>query len=276
MKKTIALTHPKHKTERWVELVKHDIKKYLNRERRKALPVGMDYWTFDCRFGTTEEEATKVFTSEINKHIDAAAAQQLGVTPPAVSRRLAALEARLGVRLFQRSTRSLTLTEAGQLYYERSQRIVQEARLAHEQLGELLAQPSGVLRASLPVDFASTYLAPLIAEFARAHPGISFEFDLTPRRVDLVSEPFDVAIRMGPPKDQSLIARPIATLGTVLVVGLVISLFQALTQINESTLSFVPKLIAAVAVFALAGPWMLTTLVEFIRRTLLSIPDFAV
>lgn len=77
MKKTIALTHPKHKTERWVELVKHDIKKYLNRERRKALPVGMDYWTFDCRFGTTEEEATKVFTSEINKHIDAAAAQQL-------------------------------------------------------------------------------------------------------------------------------------------------------------------------------------------------------
>ena len=65
-------------------------------------------------------------------------------------------------------------------------------------------------------------------------------------------------------------------LGVVLVVGLVISLFQALTQINESTLSFVPKLIAAVAVFALAGPWMLTTLVEFIRRTLLSIPDFAV
>lgn len=65
-------------------------------------------------------------------------------------------------------------------------------------------------------------------------------------------------------------------LGVVLLVGLVISLFQALTQINESTLSFVPKLIAAVAVFALAGPWMLTTLVEFIRRTLLSIPDFAV
>ena len=65
-------------------------------------------------------------------------------------------------------------------------------------------------------------------------------------------------------------------LGVVLVVGLLISLFQALTQINESTLSFVPKLIAAVAVFALAGPWMLTTLVDFIRRTLLSIPDYAI
>ena len=70
-----------------------------------------------------------------------------------------------------------------------------------------------------------------------------------------------------------MVAAPV--LGTVLLVGLVISLFQALTQINEATLSFVPKLIAAVAVFALAGPWMLTTLVEFIRRTLLAIPDFA-
>ena len=70
-----------------------------------------------------------------------------------------------------------------------------------------------------------------------------------------------------------MVAAPV--LGTVLLVGLVISLFQALTQINESTLSFVPKLVAAVAVFALAGPWMLTTLVEFIRRTLLAIPDFA-
>ncbi|MEY2685466.1 MAG: hypothetical protein RJA09_2611 [Pseudomonadota bacterium] len=69
-----------------------------------------------------------------------------------------------------------------------------------------------------------------------------------------------------------MVAAPV--LGTVLVVGLVISLFQALTQINEATLSFVPKLLAAVAVFAIAGPWMLTTLVEFIRRTLLAIPSF--
>ncbi|MCD8515460.1 MAG: flagellar biosynthesis protein FliQ [Burkholderiaceae bacterium] len=70
------------------------------------------------------------------------------------------------------------------------------------------------------------------------------------------------------------VAAPV--LGTVLAVGLVISLFQALTQINEATLSFVPKLVAAVAVFAIAGPWMLVTLVDFMRRTLLSIPDYAV
>lgn len=70
-----------------------------------------------------------------------------------------------------------------------------------------------------------------------------------------------------------MVSAPI--MGTALVVGLVVSLFQAITQINESTLSFVPKLVAAIVVFAVAGPWMLTTMVEFIRRTLQSIPTFA-
>lgn len=74
----------------------------------------------------------------------------------------------------------------------------------------------------------------------------------------------------------TLLAVSAPVLGAVLVVGLVISLFQALTQINEATLSFVPKLVAAVAVLALTGPWMLTTLVEFIRRVLLALPEYAV
>ncbi|TSE33351.1 flagellar biosynthesis protein FliQ [Tepidimonas taiwanensis] len=74
----------------------------------------------------------------------------------------------------------------------------------------------------------------------------------------------------------TLLAVSAPVLGVVLVVGLVISLFQALTQINEATLSFVPKLVAAVAVLALTGPWMLTTLVEFIRRILLALPEYAV
>ena len=80
----------------------------------------------------------------------------------------------------------------------------------------MLAQPSGVLRASLPVDFANIYLAPLIAEFARQYPGISFDFDLTPRLVDLVAEPFDVAIRMGNPPNSNLIARRLANLACYL------------------------------------------------------------
>ena len=71
-----------------------------------------------------------------------------------------------------------------------------------------------------------------------------------------------------------LVAAPV--LAVVLAVGLVISLFQAITQIHEATLSFVPKLIAAIAVFAIAGSWMMTTLVEFIRNTILSIPNYAI
>jgi DNA-binding transcriptional LysR family regulator len=76
----------------------------------------------------------------------------------------------------------------------------------------MLAQPSRLLRVSLPVDFGTIYLAPLVAEFAQHYPGISFEFDLTPRRVDLVAEPFDVAIRMGELADSHLIARQLARL----------------------------------------------------------------
>jgi flagellar biosynthesis protein FliQ len=71
-----------------------------------------------------------------------------------------------------------------------------------------------------------------------------------------------------------MVAAPI--LATVLGVGLLVSLFQAITQIQEATLSFVPKLIAAIAVFAIAGPWMLSTMVDFIRNTILSIPNYAV
>jgi Family of unknown function (DUF6172) len=77
MKKTIALTHPKIKTARLVDSIKHDIKKYLARERRKTLPEGTDYWTFDCQFGASEEAAETIFSSEINKRIDGAVERDL-------------------------------------------------------------------------------------------------------------------------------------------------------------------------------------------------------
>ncbi|AUH53487.1 LysR family transcriptional regulator [Chromobacterium sp. ATCC 53434] len=144
------------------------------------------------------------------------AAEATGVPNSTLSRRVSALEKAIGLRLLHRTTRKVELTEAGLIYYERCRRIVDEARLAHEQLGDMLAQPVGVLRASLPVDFAVAYLAPLIAEFARQHPGLAFDFDLTPRRADLVSEPFDVAIRMGAPENSQLIARHLASLPTEL------------------------------------------------------------
>jgi DNA-binding transcriptional LysR family regulator len=153
-----------------------------------------------------------VFVEVVKARSFRRAAEVIGMPNSTLSRRISGLEKAIGLRLLHRTTRRIELTEAGQLYFERCKRIVDEARLAHEQLGEMLAQPSGVLRASLPVDFASIYLAPLIAEFARRYPGISFEFDLTPRRVDLVTEPFDVAIRMGESPDSNLIARQLARL----------------------------------------------------------------
>lgn len=144
------------------------------------------------------------------------AAEVVGMPNSTVSRRISVLEKAIGLRLLHRTTRKIELTEAGQIYFDRCKRIVDEAKLAHEQLGDMLAQPSGVLRASLPVDFANIYLAPLIAEFAHRYPGITFDFDLTPRLVDLVSEPFDVAIRMGKPPDSNLVARQLANLACYL------------------------------------------------------------
>lgn len=140
------------------------------------------------------------------------AAEVIGMPNSTLSRRISSLEEAIGLRLLHRTTRKVEVTEAGQIYFERCKRIVEEARLAHEQLGEMLTQPSGVLRVSLSVDFATTFLAPQIAEFSRRYPGISFEFDLTPRRVDLVAEPFDVAIRMGELPNSNLIARRLGQL----------------------------------------------------------------
>lgn len=140
------------------------------------------------------------------------AAEAVGIPNSTVSRRISALEKTIGLRLLHRTTRKIELTEAGLIYFERCKRIVDEAKLAHEQLGDMLAQPSGLLKASLPVEFATLYLAPLMVEFVHDYPGITFELNLTPRLVDLVAEPYDVAIRMGTPANSNLIAHHLADL----------------------------------------------------------------
>lgn len=136
----------------------------------------------------------------------------IGIPIATLSRRVSRLEKSIGLRLLNRTTRKVELTEAGRAYFERCKGIVEDARLAHEHLGDMLAHPNGVLRVSLPVDLAIDFLAPLIGEFAREYPEVHFELDLTPRRVDLVSDPIDVAIRMGPQPDSNLVARQIASL----------------------------------------------------------------
>lgn len=138
------------------------------------------------------------------------AAASTGIPSSTLSRRVAVLEKALGLRLLNRTTRRVELTEAGRIYFERSKRIVEDARLVNDELGLMATKPSGTLRASLPVDFANYYLVPLIAEFAQLYPDIEFEFDLAPRQVDLIAEPYDVAIRIGPLPDSQLIGRQLA------------------------------------------------------------------
>ncbi|MDA0695607.1 MAG: LysR family transcriptional regulator [Proteobacteria bacterium] len=134
------------------------------------------------------------------------AAENLDMPSSTLSRRISNLEEAIGLRLLHRTTRKVELTEAGQIYFERCKRIVGEARLAHEQLGEMLSKPSGTLRVSLPVDFGTIFLTSILIEFVEFYPGINFEIDLTPKLVDLVTQNVDVAIRMGNPPDSNLIA----------------------------------------------------------------------
>jgi DNA-binding transcriptional LysR family regulator len=136
-----------------------------------------------------------------------AAANSLGLPNSSISRRIADLERDIGLRLFNRSTRRVELTEAGRLYYDRCQRIVDEARLAHEELSDIVQKPKGVIRASVPVDFALLYMADLLGDFSRTYPGITLHLDVSPRQSDLVAEPLDVTIRIGLPAEPNLIAR---------------------------------------------------------------------
>lgn len=140
------------------------------------------------------------------------AATTLGIPNSSLSRRIAELEKSIGLRLLNRTTRKVEPTEAGLIYFDRCRHLVDEARIAHEELGDMLAQPAGLLRVSLPVDFAVLWLAPLIPELRRLYPQLEYDFDLTPRNVDLVAEPFDLAIRMAIPKHAGLISRVIGRL----------------------------------------------------------------
>ena len=137
------------------------------------------------------------------------ASRNLGVPGATLSRRIAAMEREFGVRLFDRTTRRVELTEAGRRYFERCGHLVDEARLAQEALRESVALPSGHVRISMPVDLGVSVVGPLLTEFARQFPGISFDLDLSPRKTDLVGEHVDLAIRLGTVKDDKLVARRI-------------------------------------------------------------------
>jgi len=139
-----------------------------------------------------------------------AAARELDVTPAAVSKRLAQIEARLGVRLFNRSTRRLSLTAEGEVYLENSRRILGEIDDLDALIASRQAAPRGLLKVNAPLGFGRSYIAPAIAEFAQKYPEVSLQLQLTDRPADFVRDAFDVAVRFGDLPDTSLIARKIA------------------------------------------------------------------
>ena len=139
------------------------------------------------------------------------ASLNLGVPGATLSRRVAAMERDFGVRLFDRTTRRVELTEAGRRHFERCGRLVDEARLAQEALRETAVQPSGHVRLSMPVDLGVAAVGPLLTEFSRQYPAITFDLDLSPRNTDLVGEHVDVAIRLGTVKNDKLVARRIGS-----------------------------------------------------------------
>jgi len=134
------------------------------------------------------------------------AAERLGLPKSTVSRRIAGLESRIGERLLLRTTRRQTLTELGLALLEHARRVALEVDAATALRDHRLAAPSGRLRVSMPSDVANLVLSDMLAAFMALHPAIALELDLSPRRVDLLGEGFDAAIRIGALPDDALLA----------------------------------------------------------------------
>lgn len=161
--------------------------------------------------------ALNVFRQVVELDSFAAAARHLGLSPAAVSKNINELEAHLAARLLNRTTRRLSLTEAGSRYYEQIVRVLDDLQDADSSLGPLQEQPSGTLRVSAPMSFTLVRLAELVPRFLERYPELSLDLQLDDRRVDLVKEGFDLALRGSDRlEDSSLVARHLMTFDHVL------------------------------------------------------------
>ncbi len=165
-----------------------------------------------------ELDGARVFLQVVKSGGFTGAARTLGRSPSALSRIVAALEAHLDVQLLSRTTRSLRLTEAGQLYQAHAEQFVSASRAAHDALAELRGGvPRGQLRVSMPVSVGERLLAPHLPRFRRQHPELRLAIDLSDRNVSLVQGGFDLAIRVGRPQDSSLRALLLGRIPILLV-----------------------------------------------------------
>lgn len=152
------------------------------------------------------------FFSLLVKHGNlSAAARELGLTPPAVSTRLANLERRLGVRLLNRTTRRVTVTHEGELYLAEGTRILADLEALERNIASGRAQPRGLLRLNATFGFGRAHIVPAVSDFSRQFPEVEVQMRLTDRPVNLLDEGFDVAVRFGEIPDARLTARKIAS-----------------------------------------------------------------
>lgn len=149
----------------------------------------------------------KVFVAVVTAGGFTAGANSLEMTVTATSRRIKALEQRLGIRLLNRTTRQVSLTEAGQVYYDQARLLLADLRATEAQLSQLRSEPVGQIRATAPVSIGAKRLAPLISRFIQQHSRLQVQLQLDDRFIDIVAEGFDVALRIGYPQDSSLIMR---------------------------------------------------------------------
>ena len=162
-----------------------------------------------------DPEATRVFVQVVEAKTFRAAARALGMPKSTVSHRVATLEEQLGERLLERTTRRLRLTDAGALYHQRALSALETLQEAERALSDRKAAPSGRLCVTTTIEGGQFVLAPVFAEYARRYPAVELEIILTDRRVDLLEEGVDVAIRGGPLPDSSFVARRLFSKNTL-------------------------------------------------------------
>lgn len=155
-------------------------------------------------------DAMRAFELVVSEGSFTKAADRLDTSPQLVSKYVGQLEQRLNARLLNRTTRKVSLTEAGSRYYQWVQQVLQDIDEMESQIGDMQEEAQGQLRISAPVSFAIQHMGSLVTEFQQAHPGVSIDLQLNDRKVDIVEEGFDIALRIGHLKSSSLIAKQIA------------------------------------------------------------------
>ncbi|MEE8165899.1 MAG: LysR family transcriptional regulator, partial [Myxococcota bacterium] len=148
-----------------------------------------------------------VFSRVVEEGSFSAAARKLGLSKASVSREISALEQRLGAQLLRRTTRRMSLTEVGDVFHERCQRVVEAAKDAEFSVSQLQDAPRGAIRLAVPTSFGHLQITPRLPRFLERYPNIRVDVDATDRIVDLVYERVDLSIRIGRPREQSYVQR---------------------------------------------------------------------